>query len=116
MIEVIFLYVILQIKHMFADYILQFDYMLHEKISYGHVGGIHHSMIHGLGTWALFWAGGSSLAFWLALTDFLSHYHIDWGCSKIKNIRISLGVEQFLHNVTYTILIAWSLGIFYLEM
>jgi hypothetical protein len=37
---------LLFIKHWFADFVVQFDYMVEQKGIYGAEGGIHHSLIH----------------------------------------------------------------------
>lgn len=119
MIEILILFTLLSVKHFIADFVLQFDYMVKEKGYYGMAGGIHHSLIHGLGTWGIFWLAGVPAAFWIAITDFIAHYHIDWAKMKIGRIKgytpadrgfwFWIGLDQLLHYLTYVILIGWAM-------
>ncbi len=118
MIEILILFTLLSIKHFFADFVFQYDYMVQEKGYYGKIGGIHHSLIHGLGTWLIFWTFAYPLAFWVAVVDFLAHYHIDWAKMKIGRTKgytpqdrafwFWIGLDQLAHYLTYVVLIGWA--------
>ena len=118
MIEILVLFALLSIKHFIADFVLQYDYMVQEKGYYGKVGGIHHSLIHGFGTWAIFWSFAYPMAFWLAVADFIAHYHIDWAKMKIGRTKgytpadrqfwFWIGFDQLLHYITYVFLIGYA--------
>ena len=65
-------------KHFIADFVLQFDYMVQQKGVYGAEGGVHHTLMHIVGTWAvLCWVANPFIAVFAALADGLFHYHID---------------------------------------
>ncbi len=97
-------------KHFLIDFPLQTPYQLKNKGTYGHPGGILHSMQHGLGTLAiLMWI--TPVAYLFAIADFLIHYHIDWAKVKLNNhLQLTpekphfwtlLGLDQYLHAMTY---------------
>lgn len=114
--------VLLNIKHFIADYLLQADYMLEQKGIYGALGGLHHSAIHGVGTFFSLIFLYPAFAFLAAIFDFLVHYHIDWAKVNItKKIGIIaqdyrfwalFGADQFWHNITYIVIIGWAAGAF----
>jgi len=106
-------FALLVTKHAIADFFLQSAYQLKYKGTYGHPGGLLHSAIQ---------AGGSSFAFLLIapsavvgfgliIAEFLLHYHIDWTREQLDDRwklypggslywRV-LGVDQWLHHMTY---------------
>ncbi|HPX88498.1 MAG TPA: DUF3307 domain-containing protein [Methylophilaceae bacterium] len=101
------------VKHFICDFPLQATpWMYRNKGTYGHVGGLAHSALHGLGTFVIliYWLG---LHAWVyALTDAVIHYHIDWAkmnTNRYFNLKpdnsewfwISLGFDQLLHHLTY---------------
>lgn len=97
-------------KHFLVDFPLQTNYQIQNKGTYGHWGGIQHSLYHGFGTavclvlftpWHLVWG----------IVDAVVHYHIDWAKMNI-NRRTGwttadpefwwlLGADQYLHAMTY---------------
>lgn len=109
------------IKHFVCDFPLQANpWMYRNKGTYGHLGGIIHALIHGVGTFIVlsFWLG---LGAWLyAIADAVIHYHIDWAkmnTSKRFNLTadnsewfwILLGFDQLLHHITYFVIVAIAL-------
>ena len=109
------------LKHLIADYYLQFSWMIKHKGNYGAWKGMVHSEFHGFLTFALLWWFGFGF-FWsvaMGLLDAVIHYHIDWTKSNIwkKNkygpndqaYWMIHGTDQFLHMMTY-VLIIWILG------
>lgn len=112
----------LQAKHLAADFLFQTPYMLANKGRYGHPGGLLHAALHGgLSLVVLSLAGlavGAGVL--IALAELVVHYHIDWSKERWTSSRalttampdfwIALGVDQFLHQLTYLamILAAWA--------
>jgi hypothetical protein len=98
-------------KHFIIDFPLQTPYQYTNKGSYGHPGGLLHSGLHGLVTLLIF-ALVTPWAYLFALADFLIHYHIDWAKVKINThygwtatthpqFWTLLGLDQYLHAMTY---------------
>lgn len=116
---VLFLLVLLQIKHWYIDFV---DQSMDEVNSKGHYGewlGIRHSLKHGLGTAFCVWiiGGWESIPFALALglVDGIIHYHTDWAKMNYGNRDIQnplfwnhLGFDQMIHQLTY-IFIIWAI-------
>lgn len=121
MIEIFAILSLLLVKHFIADFVIQFDYMIKEKGFYGRSGGVHHSFIHGFGTFLIFGWFLHPMAFWAGVADFLAHYHIDWAKMKItqsksytandKQFWFWLGIDQMLHGLTYLILVGWAFSV-----
>lgn len=103
--------ILLQVKHLIIDWILQPAWMWQNKGTYGHYGGIVHATFNGLFTAIVIapFFGHFILVF---LADSLIHYHIDW--AKMNITKASgwgptthpqfwwlTGFDQFLHQVTY---------------
>lgn len=99
------------IKHFICDFLLQTPYQIQNKGRYGHLGGLLHAAIHGVGTFAVCCV--LALPVWLAAIDALAHYHIDWLKDHANGKwRLSpthrpagfwwlLGFDQMLHYLTY---------------
>lgn len=68
------------IKHFIADFLLQaHPYLYKNKGTYGHTGGIIHSAVHAIFTFAiLLLFTDYQTALLMASADFVVHYHIDW--------------------------------------
>jgi len=107
--------VALIIKHFVCDFPLQHKYQYLNKGRYGHLGGILHACLHGLGTLYVSYCFNAPL--WYALVDVLVHYHIDWAKVRIsKHYSLTatnseyfwwlLGLDQMLHYLTY----AWMIS------
>lgn len=109
---------ILLFKHLVFDFFLQTAYQYKNKGIYGHPGGILHAGLHAFGTSFLFLYvyPGAAFAAMILAGEFVVHYHIDWTKEQLlKRLRLkpddagfwwALGVDQFLHGVTYVV-IAW---------
>jgi hypothetical protein len=121
---VVFLIALFGLKHFVIDFLLQKPYQFLNKGTYGHPGGILHSGLHSLGTIAVLWIFADlEWILLMAIFDFFCHYHIDWAKVKI-NDRFGwkadtheqfwwlLGFDQFLHWITYTAIIGWTIGAF----
>lgn len=115
--DTLILIALLFTKHFVVDFPLQHRYQYSNKGTYGHPGGILHAAVHGLATfWCFAWYAPMA-APWLALLDAVIHYHIDWAKMNI-NARMGwgpttheefwwlMGLDQFLHAMTYVGLVA----------
>ena len=99
-------------KHFIIDFPLQGPYQWMNKGTYGHPGGVLHAALHGVGTFACFYLVAPHAAIYLALMDMFVHYHIDWAKMNI-NAKMGwaanthpefwylLGLDQYLHALTY---------------
>lgn len=115
--ETLWLILFLFTKHFIVDFPLQVRYQYSNKGTYGHPGGILHSFLHGLGTWLCFVWYAPAAAHYLAMIDYVAHYHIDWAKMNL-NAKLGwgpntheqfwwlLGLDQFLHALTYIGLVA----------
>jgi len=120
--EIIILLALFGTKHFIVDFLLQRKYQYSNKGVYGHPGGILHSGLHGIATWACL-VFFTPLAVHAAFVDFILHYHIDWAKTNInqkmgwtanthEEFWWLLGLDQFLHYLTYVGIIGWTVGIF----
>lgn len=118
---ILWLMAALLVKHFICDYPLQLPYMLNEKGSYLAKGGIHHAILHGIGTGIVFALFGlTSIAIVMAVLDTLIHYHVDflkmkinqWGNLKPNNNRFwhLIGLDQLVHQLTYVLLVALAVA------
>ena len=105
------------VKHMIADYYLQYSWMIKDKGTYNARGGIAHSGLHALLTFILLYLFGFGY-FWsllMAVLDYLLHYHIDFVKSNLwkrnnygpndQMYWVIHGTDQFLHMMTYILII-----------
>lgn len=112
-ITLLFLVLLLQIKHLFADFFLQTPRMLRDRGVYLHVGRLQHAGLHGLGSlMAMVLVGVPvGLALTIAVIEWAVHFHIDWlkgrwsdytghGPDQAGYWR-AFGVDQAAHHVTY---------------
>ncbi|MDD5151232.1 MAG: DUF3307 domain-containing protein [Flavobacterium sp.] len=108
-------------KHFFCDFPFQIPYMYKNKGKYLHLGGILHSLTHGIFTGVILSILHPTYI-WLAIIDFILHYHIDWAKVKINtyfNLQpnnsewywVLLGFDQLCHFYTYfgIAYICWNL-------
>jgi hypothetical protein len=111
---IVILLALFGIKHFVADFVLQFDYMLGQKGTYGAMGGVDHAGIHGGLTAAiLLLFVGPMTALLMGLLDMVLHYHIDWAKTNLsrglstsdRRFWIWLGADQGLHYLTYILII-----------
>lgn len=117
--NVLFLVLLFTIKHFVVDYILQRKYQYTHKGTYGHAGGLLHAGLHGIGTYFVLMIGSlipivAVLLF--SLLDSVIHYHVDWAKTNINakmkwapnshdEYWILLGLDQFLHSLTYILIV-----------
>lgn len=115
--DTLILLLLLFTKHFIVDFPLQWRYQYANKGTYLHPGGLLHSGLHGIGTWICFVSFAPGAALYLAWIDALLHYHIDWakmnlnsklgwGPTTHEQFWWLLGLDQFLHAVTYIILVS----------
>ncbi|MGB3145628.1 MAG: DUF3307 domain-containing protein [Maribacter sp.] len=107
------LLVLLQIKHLIADFFLQTPRMLTGRAVYLHLGRVEHAGLHAILSLIIFLLLGAPLGFvvGLCVAEFLLHFHIDWlkgYHAEIKQYRpdeagywYAFGVDQLLHQLTY---------------
>lgn len=111
-VELITLYILLQIKHWYIDFAAQTKIELENKGIYGNVRGMTHGIKHGIATLmcilAITGQGYFIYAFILAIIDSIVHYHIDWLKMNYGNRDINtpefwnhLGLDQMFHQLTY---------------
>lgn len=105
------------LKHAVADFYLQSAYQYLNKRQYGHPGGIVHSAIHAALTPLVYLVIAPSLllAFGIAASEFLLHYHIDWLKEQIthrngwtaqdRGFWYALGADQLVHGLTYLVIV-----------
>ncbi len=121
---VLFLLVLLAIKHFVCDGPLQTLPMVIGKAIYGNRLGLLHAAIHGAGSVAALLIAGVSpgLTLGLALAEMVVHYHIDFSKENcLKMMRWTprdaqywwaLIGDQTLHQLTYlamaAIVVLWS--------
>lgn len=111
---IIFLLLALFTKHFFVDFPMQTPFQWQNKGTYLHPGGLLHSFLHGVGTLIVvfLFTFNPTLAIWLGVLDVLIHYHIDWAKMNINKEKgwkadknpefwTLLGLDQYLHAVTY---------------
>jgi hypothetical protein len=110
--ELITLYILLQIKHWYIDFVNQTPEEVESKGNYGSGPGIAHSAKHGIGTiFCILAITGQEYfiyALILAIIDGLVHYHIDWTKMNYGNRDVKtpefwnhLGLDQMMHQLTY---------------
>lgn len=117
------LVLLFQVKHLLADFVWQTGWMVHNKGTYGHPGGIAHAGLHALITVpVLIWTPlGTGAILGIAAVEFLLHYHIDWTKDRLLK-RLGLGpkekgywgltgLDQFAHQVTYVAILWLALAV-----
>ena len=121
--DIIILLALFGTKHFAVDFLLQQKYQYANKGVYGHPGGLLHAGLHGIGTvLCLFWVN-PIWAVLMAIFDSVVHYHVDWAKTNInqhygwtatthEEFWWLLGLDQFLHYITYVIIIGWTIGAF----
>jgi Protein of unknown function (DUF3307) len=105
------------VKHWIADFVIQFEYMVEQKGTYGLRGGIEHALVHGVLTGMILavFTNNIPAAVIFGLLDSVIHYHIDyvkarWGTrdANTQKFWIQLGADQLAHYSFYIWLI-WIL-------
>ena len=122
MTTILLVMVMLQIKHLIVDWCWQPPYEWQNKGTYGHWGGIRHSLKNSVGTamcFLPFFSLTTSLV--VLVADFVIHYHVDWAKMNINRIKgwgatthsqfwALTGLDQFMHQITYIMLIWWAIS------
>ena len=115
--DTLILIALLFTKHFVVDFPLQNRFQYANKGTYGHPGGLVHATLHAATTLMCFSWYAPLAAYYLALIDGVIHYHIDWAKMNL-NARLGwgpttheqfwwlLGLDQFLHAMTYVGLVA----------
>lgn len=101
-------------KHLFLDFVYQPPYMWQNKGTYGHLGGIYHSMVHAIATMVILLKLGvdGGLVLLLIAAEFIVHYHMDWfkmwynarkgwKCNLHPQFWVLTGIDQYVHALTY---------------
>ncbi|WP_243403566.1 DUF3307 domain-containing protein [Shimia abyssi] len=113
------LFAAFQIKHLVADFFLQNAKMIMGRERYWHMGRAQHAGIHVIFSILVLFVFGTSasLIFWIALIEFIVHFHIDWAKARISvDMNLSpdqpmywyaMGTDQALHQLTYVVM-AWA--------
>lgn len=115
--DTLLLMMLLLTKHCIVDFPLQNKYQWSNKGTYGHPGGLLHASLHGLATMLCFWWYAPLACVWLGFIDAVIHYHVDWAKMNLnakkgwgplthEQFWWLLGVDQFLHAMTYILLVA----------
>jgi len=103
-------------KHFIIDFPLQWEYQWKNKGKYGHPGGLIHATLHGIGTYLCFIWFDITIALVFAVADAVVHYHIDWAKMNLnahfgwkpessEKFWWLLGLDQYLHALTYITMI-----------
>lgn len=106
------------LKHFAADFVLQTPYMLQNKGTYGHLGGLYHAAVHVLFTGLILVYLNTPWLICLALLafEFVVHYHMDWVKVRINRTKgytpaqaefwSLTGFDQMIHYLTYVVILA----------
>lgn len=108
----LFILVLLQIKHWYIDFVNQTNEEVKYKGEYLDWRGVKHSFKHGLGTFVCLWVvtgwPNIEFAFFVGALDIILHYHIDWIKMNYGNRDITtpqfwnhLGLDQMTHQLCY---------------
>jgi hypothetical protein len=115
------LLVLLELKHLFADFFLQTPQMLMNRSQYLHPGRALHCVVHvgGSAMVLLIWGVPLTLAALVLLAEGVAHYHIDWlkGVWSDKTGHVpadagywrAFGTDQFAHHTTYAAMV-WAVA------
>jgi len=109
-------------KHFVADFLLQPAFMHQNKGTYGHVGGIAHAVVHVWMTTIILMFLGTNPVLFVSIiaAEFVVHYHIDWakmninkkmgwGANTHAEFWYLTGFDQYLHALTYIVIIGYAL-------
>lgn len=109
----LWLILLLFTKHFIVDFPMQVRYQWSNKGTYGHPGGILHSGLHAIATFLCFlFFAPFTVALTALFIDGLVHYHVDWakmnlnkklgwGPNTHEQFWWLLGLDQYLHALTY---------------
>ena len=116
--------VLLQVKHLFADYFLQTPMMLRDRGKYLHIGRVAHVLVHAAGSLVAFAVVGAPLPVMIGivLIEAVLHFHIDYGKGRWSDFAQdgpsdasywrAHGVDQAAHQLTYVgMAVGWALAV-----
>lgn len=116
--EILFLLLLLQIKHWYADFAIQTYVQTVRKGIYRDLIGISHSLDHvcltliALLFFSIFFTISPLLIVLISLVEGIVHYHIDWvkvkyGCKDNTKPLFwnQFGLDQLAHQLTYLIMV-----------
>ena len=117
--NILILFLLFQLKHFVFDWLYQPPWQYKNKGTYGHWGGLAHSLQHAIPTFFilfLFCQTTSKTAFGLACIEFSIHYHMDWfkmnvnrwmgwGPTTSENFWRWTGFDQLIHQLNYLFII-----------
>lgn len=117
--DILLLFLLLQVKHCYADFVIQTYAQTVKKGIYRHLVGISHSMDHvyssmvALLIYSFFFTISPWTILSLSILEGILHYHIDWAKVRFgtKNMQTpkfwqQFGYDQLAHQVTY-LAMAW---------
>lgn len=117
--ETLFLLLLLQIKHYYADFVIQTYQQTVRKGIYKDLIGISHSLDHMwtsmvvLLIYSFFYTTAPWLIVLIALVEGIIHYHIDWakvhyGCKDNTKPLFwnQFGMDQLAHQICYLLVAA----------
>ena len=112
--DILLLFFLLQVKHFYADFVIQTYMQTVKKGVYFNAVGISHSLDHGWTTllallvFNLVHPLSALTIFAIALIESLVHYHIDWTKVKFGSKDMTkpvfwseFGLDQLAHQMTY---------------
>lgn len=119
----ILLITFLLVKHFIWDFWYQPPYMWQNKGTFGHWGGIVHSGIHAVTTFAiLLFFTAMPIAVMAMIFEFILHYLTDyakmninrvkgWGATTHNEFWQLTGFDQLVHQLTYIAILAMVFGV-----
>ncbi len=115
------LLLLLQLKHVLADFCLQWPFMLIGHARYLHAGRAVHCLVHVVftGVVLLVMPTPAALIAAIVLVEWVVHFHIDWlkamhgqatqYDTADRRYWIAFGMDQLAHQLTYIALAWWWL-------
>lgn len=109
---------LLLVKHFIFDFYYQPPYMWQNKGTFGHMGGIVHSGLHAIATFAiLLFFTAPVVALAAMVFEFIVHYWTDyakmninrikgWGATTHNEFWQLTGFDQLVHQLTYVVILA----------
>jgi hypothetical protein len=106
--------ILLNLKHFICEYILQSEQLFFHRMRYGSINSFIHTFHHAFGTTVagLLLKFDLVLILGLVLIEAFIHYHVDWAIARFgaqsykdKKYWQWRGAEEFMHHVTFILLI-----------
>lgn len=118
--SILLLMLLLQLKHFYADFVIQTYAQTVRKGIYRDLVGLSHTLDHMICTMFVlfifsFWYSITPLVILItALLEGIAHYHIDWfkvkcGCKDISKPEFwtQFGLDQLAHQLTYLLIVLY---------